>query len=326
MTNFNEVYKEYYDSIQNKLFEVAKNTKPNSLKEPFVYLIENGGKRLRPITAMLSAGAVGGNPYDAIECGVSLEILHNFTLVHDDIMDSSPLRRGKETIHKKWNLSTGILVGDIMIGYACQLIPKDGRLQYQQKLQELFMESLIVVCEGQALDMEYNVRKDIKVENYLEMIGKKTANLIKTSIMMGAYCGNANEKQLKLIEEFSYSLGLAFQIQDDYLDLTSNESGKIIGQDLIEGKKTFMIIRSKELANESNDYNLMDTFYNNNGVEQDSVDDMLDMFSRLGVFDEAKQMYQMYYQRAEDALNQLENNQYVDYLREIVNITKNRNH
>lgn len=324
MNKFETTYNEYYNLIQNRLFEIANKTKPNILKDPFVYLIENGGKRLRPILAMLSAGAVNGNPKDAIDCGVSLEILHNFTLVHDDIMDSSPLRRGKETIHKKWNIPIGILVGDIMIGIACQLIPKDGKIQYQQKLQELFMNGLIIVCEGQALDIEYNSRRDIKVENYLEMIGKKTANLIKTSVLMGCYCGNANEEEISIMEEFAYSLGIAFQIQDDYLDLTSKDSGKVIGQDIIEGKKTFMIIRARELASEQKDKDLLKKFYDENGLERDNIDELLKIIDKLGVFEEAKNLYEEYYKKAEESIKKLSKNDYTDMLMEIVELTKNR--
>jgi len=326
MQDFDKVYNEFYNSIQNKLFEIANNTNPKSLRDPFIYLIENGGKRLRSITTMLAAGAVGGNPYDALECGVSLEILHNFTLVHDDIMDSAPLRRGKETVHIKWNIPTGILVGDIMIGYACQLVPKDDKIVSRLKLQELFMESLIVVCEGQALDMDYNVRRDIIADNYLDMIGKKTANLIRTSILMGAYCGNATPEQISLLEEFSFNLGLAFQIQDDYLDLTSSESGKVIGQDLIEGKKTYMIIRAKDLAQTPNDKELMEMFYKNNGATEDQVNDILEMLERLNIFKEAQELFNNYYELAENALNKLQQNDYTLHLKKILDQTKNRKH
>jgi geranylgeranyl diphosphate synthase type II len=326
MQDFDKVYNEFYNSIQNKLFEIANNTNPKSLRDPFIYLIENGGKRLRSITTMLAAGAVGGNPYDALECGVSLEILHNFTLVHDDIMDSAPLRRGKETVHIKWNIPTGILVGDIMIGYACQLVPKDDKILNRLKLQELFMESLIVVCEGQALDMDYNVRRDIIADNYLDMIGKKTANLIRTSILMGAYCGNATPEQISLLEEFSFNLGLAFQIQDDYLDLTSSESGKVIGQDLIEGKKTYMIIRAKDLAQTPNDKELMEMFYKNNGATEDQVNDILEMLERLNIFKEAQELFNNYYELAENALNKLQQNDYTLHLKKILDQTKNRKH
>lgn len=324
MKQFDSTYKKFYELIQSKLFEIANNTSPQILREPFVYLIENGGKRLRPILTMLSAGAVGGDPLVATDCGVSVEILHNFTLVHDDIMDSSPLRRGRDTVHIKWNIPVGILVGDIMIGYACQLITKNGKIKSQEKLQELFMNGLIVVCEGQALDIEYNIRRDITIENYLDMINKKTANLIKTSVLMGCYCGDASQQQIDIMDEFAYSLGLAFQIQDDFLDLTSSESGKIIGQDIVEGKKTFMIIRSKELAQEKSDIDLLNRFYSENGLNNQDIPKMLDLIDRLGVFKEAQDLFEMYYAKAEDSLNKLEQNEYTNMLKEIVYLTKNR--
>jgi geranylgeranyl diphosphate synthase type II len=324
MKQFDSTYKEFYELIQNKLFEIANNTTPQIMREPFVYLIENGGKRLRPILTMLSAGAVGGDPLVAVDCGVSVEILHNFTLVHDDIMDSSPLRRGRDTVHIKWNIPVGILVGDIMIGYACQLIPKNGKIKSQEKLQKLFMNGLIVVCEGQALDIEYNIRKDITVENYLDMINKKTANLVKTSVLMGCYCGDANEEQIVIMEEFAYSLGLAFQIQDDFLDLTSSESGKVIGQDIVEGKKTFMIIRCKELAEDKSDIELINRFYSENGLNNDDIPKVLDLIEKLGIFKEAKDLFEKHYANAEESLNKLEQNDYTKMLKEIVYLTKNR--
>jgi len=324
MPEFKDIYKEYFDLIQNKLFEIAENTKPNSMKEPFVYLIENGGKRLRPILTMLSAGAVNGNPLDAINSGVSLEIMHNFTLVHDDIMDSSPLRRGKETIHTKWDNSVAILLGDLMLGIALQLLMQDAKHQNFINLQEVFNDSLVVVCEGQALDVEYNIKQDINVDDYLDMISKKTGNLIKASVLMGCYIGNANDKEIKLLEEFSYSLGLAFQIQDDYLDLTSDDTGKIIGQDIVEGKKTFMIIRSKELAESKEDKELINKFYQNNGLQRDEIQNMLNLITKLGVLDEAKDKFESYYQNAYDSINKLEQNEYTTMIKELVKLTKNR--
>lgn len=324
MPEFKDIYKEYFDLIQNKLFEIAENTKPNSMKEPFVYLIENGGKRLRPILTMLSAGAVNGNPLDAINSGVSLEIMHNFTLVHDDIMDSSPLRRGKETVHTKWDNSVAILLGDLMLGIALQLLMQDAKHQNFINLQEVFNDSLVVVCEGQALDVEYNIKQDINVDDYLDMISKKTGNLIKASVLMGCYIGNANDKEIKLLEEFSYSLGLAFQIQDDYLDLTSDDTGKIIGQDIVEGKKTFMIIRSKELAESKEDKELINKFYQNNGLQRDEIQNMLNLITKLGVLDEAKDKFESYYQNAYDSINKLKQNEYTTMIKELVKLTKNR--
>ncbi len=324
MPEFKDIYKEYFDLIQNKLFEIAENTKPNSMKEPFVYLIENGGKRLRPILTMLSAGAVNGNPLEAINSGVSLEIMHNFTLVHDDIMDSSPLRRGKETVHTKWDNSVAILLGDLMLGIALQLLMQDAKHQNFINLQEVFNDSLVVVCKGQALDVEYNIKQDINVDDYLDMISKKTGNLIKASVLMGCYIGNANDKEIKLLEEFSYSLGLAFQIQDDYLDLTSDDTGKIIGQDIVEGKKTFMIIRSKELAESKEDKELINKFYQNNGLQRDEIQNMLNLITKLGVLDEAKDKFESYYQNAYDSINKLKQNEYTTMIKELVKLTKNR--
>lgn len=322
---FNKTYVEFLEKIENKLDEIISQTKPESMRMPFQYLINNGGKRLRPVITMISCGAVGEDPNRALDLGTSLEILHNFTLVHDDIMDGSPLRRGKPAVHKKFGQSSAILVGDIMIGYACKLMPKGSSFQNAEKMQELFMESLIVVCEGQAFDMDFNWRKDIKVDNYIDMIGRKTANLIRTSVLMGAYCGNSDKKQIKFLEEFAYSMGIAFQIQDDYLDLNGeSEFGKVKAQDLIEGKKTFMIIRSRELVQDDTGKELLDHFYQNNGCSKEEIDDMLNLMNGLGVFREAKELYEQYFLRAEQALKKLEPNYYTEMLGWILEKTKSR--
>lgn len=323
---FNKTYVEFLEKIERKLDEVISATKPKSMKNPFQYLIGNGGKRLRPVLSMISCGAVGEDPNVALELGTSLEILHNFTLVHDDIMDGSPLRRGKPAVHKKFGQATAILVGDIMIGYACKLMPKGNKFQNAEKMQELFMESLIVVCEGQAFDMDFNWRKDISVDNYIDMIGRKTANLIRTSVLMGAYAGSSDLEQIKYLEEFAYSMGIAFQIQDDYLDLNGEESdfGKVRAQDLIEGKKTFMIIRSKELVKDGTGKDLLEQFYKNNGCTKEEIDDMLSLMNGLGVFKEAKELYEQYFFRAEQALKKLKSNYYTEMLFWIMEKTKNR--
>lgn len=325
MTNFNTIFNQYQKLINDKLIEIANLSSPKSMREPFLYLIENGGKRLRPILTMLSCGAVGGNPISALNSGVSLEILHNFTLVHDDIMDSAPLRRGRDTVHIKWDNSTAILVGDLMIGYALKLLSNDNLLVNKTKILELFADALVIVCEGQALDMDYNSNKEVSVSEYIEMIQKKTTNLIRASVLMGAHCGDANNEQIEILNEFAINLGLAFQIQDDYLDLTSQVSGKVIGQDLIEGKKTYMIIRAKEIAFEPEDIELINLFYKNNGVKLEQIPEMLNLLQKLSILDEAKNLFYSYYENAEISLNKLEKNNYTIYLTEILKLTKNRN-
>lgn len=324
MIDFNTKSNEFLELIENKLLETINQTKPISLKDPFEYLIRNGGKRIRPLLTMITCGLVGGKPINAMQYGVAIEILHNFTLVHDDIMDSSPIRRGKPTVHKKWDIPTGILVGDVMIGYACRLMPKGNDLKNVEKMQSLFMNSLVIVCEGQAFDMEYNFRKDITVDNYLDMIGAKTANLIRTSVLMGAYTGNANDNMIEILDDLAYSMGIAFQIQDDYLDLQGEQDfGKVKGQDIVEGKKTYMIIRTNQVADKNRE--LIDRFYDENGLPQELVKEMVDTIDSLGILKEAKEMYEKYYERAYDALDALPQNEYTDMMRWLLDKMKNRN-
>ena len=325
MKDYSTLYNSYFEKIQDKLFETAGKTQPDSLKLPFEYLIQNGGKRLRPILTMISCGIAGGNPFDSLDYGVAIEILHNFTLVHDDIMDGSPLRRGKDTVHIKWDVPTGILVGDVMIGYACRLMPKGSSVKNADKMQNIFMDGLVVVCEGQAFDMDFNVRKNITVDNYIDMISQKTAKLLSTSVLMGAYTGDANQELIDLMDEFAYSMGIAFQIQDDFLDLQAEaEFGKVKGQDLVEGKKTYMIIRTQESAVSEEDRKLIDKFYENNGLFEEDIPQMIKTISNLGIFDETKNLFEEYYQKAEKALSKMPQNDHTEMMAWLLNKMKNR--
>ncbi len=318
--HFNKIYSDLLSSVEEKLKEVISESKPDSIALPFEYLINNGGKRLRPVLTMLSCGACGKDPAQALNPAVALEILHNFTLVHDDLMDSSPLRRGKPTVHEKFSSSVAILLGDAMIGYAFKLLPED------KNVTSTFVDSLVIVCQGQALDMDYNNRKDIRVEDYLEMIEQKTANLIKASVIIGARVANAQQKTLELLEEFSLNLGLAFQIQDDYLDLAgeSSEIGKEIGQDILEGKKTLMIIKCRELAKENSDKKLIEKFYKNNGLGKSEIQSVRDLMQRLGVFEYTKQIIDQYFNLAKATLDQLAKNKHKDMLNWILEKTQAR--
>jgi geranylgeranyl diphosphate synthase type II len=311
MPDFDSSWKDFQSQIERNLAEVISKTKPDSLKLPFQYLIDNGGKRLRPILTMISAGLTGADPKKAINIATAIEILHNFTLVHDDIMDGSPLRRGKPSVHKKYGDSAAILVGDVMIGYACALIPKDENLPNIFQIQKLFMDSLIVVCEGQAYDMDFNQSTHITVDDYIKMIGMKTSNLLKNSLLMGAYVGNPDVELIQNLTEFSDNMGLAFQIQDDYLDLTADaEFGKTKAQDLIEGKKTHMIIRVHQLAKEPKDRELIDDFYQNHGIKQEQIPAMLELIERLGVFEETIELARDFFNKAEESLAKIPENEY----------------
>jgi geranylgeranyl pyrophosphate synthase len=318
--NFDKIYSDFLLLIENKLQDVIEKSKPDSVRIPFEYLIENGGKRLRPVLAMISCGACGGDPKESLNPAVALEILHNFTLAHDDLMDSSPLRRGKPTVHEKFSPSVAILLGDAMIGYGLKLLPDN------KNVLDLFIDAHVIVCQGQALDMDYNERNDISESDYLEMIRQKTANLIRASVLIGARLGNASQDNYDNLEKFSSNLGLAFQIQDDYLDLAgkSDEIGKDIGQDIIEGKKTLMIIKCKGLAKEESDKKLIEKFYENNGLEKSEINNIRQLMQKLHIFDEIKDIINSYFEKAKTNLDKLPENQYREMLGWILEKTRSR--
>jgi geranylgeranyl pyrophosphate synthase len=316
MKDYKPLYNEFLKQVENLLGEYIPKSEPAMLYEPFRYIVSGGGKRIRPVLTMISCGAVGGNPEDAINAGAAIEIMHNFTLVHDDIMDESPIRRGKQTIHLKWNEATAILTGDIMVGYSYRLLEKYSILPQNPQIYETLTHGLIEVCEGQVFDMMFNNKKDVSVEDYLLTITKKTAKILETCVVMGAYVGNATKEQIKALREYALNLGIAFQIQDDVLDLTADEAalGKHIGQDIIEGKKTWLMIEARKRAIVPKTREMIDRFFNNNGLGEGDIDSIRKILFDLNIIEDATNMAQQYFEKAKSALTPLESNKYADML------------
>ena len=216
---------------------------PRSLYAPIEYTLSEGGKRLRPMLALMAAEAFGGDPGAAVGAAAGLEVFHNFTLLHDDVMDNSPVRRGRPTVHVKWDANTAILSGDAMLTQATQLmctVPHDVLATVLSAFNDMAME----VYEGQALDMEFESRHDVSVEEYMQMIGKKTGALLGAAASIGATVGGASGSQASAMYDFGMELGLAFQICDDYLDVYGDPAtfGKPIGGDILNNKKTFIYL------------------------------------------------------------------------------------
>lgn len=223
---------------------------PVNLYLPIEYILELGGKRLRPILVLLSCDLFGKNYIKAMEAALCLEMFHNFTLIHDDIMDKADIRRGKETVHKKWNVNTGILSGDALMILAYQRLEHYEGEKYKN-LMSLFNKMALEVCEGQQLDVDFETQTDVGLEDYFKMIGYKTAVLVGCALKMGAIIASAASSDQEEIYEFGLNLGIAFQLQDDYLDSFGSEDfGKKIGGDIVENKKTFLYIKTLELADE----------------------------------------------------------------------------
>ncbi len=222
---------------------------PKNLYEPVDYILQLGGKRIRPVLTLMSADIFGKDYQQALPAALAVEVFHNFTLVHDDIMDDAPLRRGKQTVHEKWDINTGILSGDAMLILAYQYFENYKPVVFQ-KLAKLFSKTALEVCDGQQLDVDFETRKDVTIDDYMNMIRLKTSVLVAAALKMGAIVAEANDENADLIYDFGLNLGLAFQLQDDYLDTFGDPEtfGKQVGGDIIENKKTFLYLKALEVA------------------------------------------------------------------------------
>ncbi|MCZ2459934.1 MAG: polyprenyl synthetase family protein [Chitinophagales bacterium] len=225
---------------------------PATLYEPDEYFLKMGGKRIRPVLCLMGNELVDEIKPDAWHVATAIELFHNFTLIHDDIMDNAPLRRGIASLHAKYGVNTAILAGDVMLVTAYDHINKIDH-SYLHKILHLFNRAAREVCEGQQIDMDFERSESVSFDDYLHMIGQKTSVLLAASLKMGAILGGAGERNQNLLYEFGKKLGLAFQVQDDYLDAFGDPGkfGKQVGGDILANKKTFLLIRAMEAANES---------------------------------------------------------------------------
>ncbi len=276
------------DLIQRRLLELSSKTTPASFYAPVRYTLEAGGKRLRPLLVVLSAEAAGGTPDQAFDCAVAVELMHNFTLVHDDIMDHDALRRGRPTIHVKWDEETAILAGDGLVALAFRELFRCTSPRLQE-IGRVFSEGILEVCEGQALDKEFETRPVVSQTEYFEMIGKKTARLFAVSCEMGALAAGAEHGIVRTLREFGWNLGLAFQIQDDLLDVVSSASvsGKPQASDVRSRKKTFLFIHTVQHAPEERRRWLVD-LYRRGDLTAEEVEQVVQLFHDSGAVNAAE--------------------------------------
>ncbi|MGB1207044.1 MAG: polyprenyl synthetase family protein [Chitinophagales bacterium] len=274
---------------------------PLSLYEPFRYIMNLGGKRIRPICCVAAyiMFEPKKNYSNVLPAALAIEIFHNFTLVHDDIMDESNLRRGKATVHKKYGLNTAILSGDVMLIKAYQVLCQTQSSQMPQLLQ-IFNKVGQEVCEGQQYDMDFEQTANVNVASYLKMIGLKTASLLATSLKMGAIVAHANEEDAQRLYEFGRNIGIAFQLQDDILDTygKGDKIGKKVGGDILQNKRTYLLTKALEIAKGSDlgtlHYWLHATDYNQN----DKIEAVKAVFDKLKVRESAKEAMQQFYEQA----------------------------
>ncbi len=252
----------YQEKINSFISQNPYAKFPQELYEPLDYIMSLGGKRMRPVVVMMGCDLFNGPIDEAIHAAIAIETFHNFTLMHDDIMDNAPIRRGKATVHEKWNTNTAILSGDVMLveAYGLLMYYPDNLLR---PILNIFNKTAIEVCEGQQIDMLFESRNEVTVDEYIYMIALKTAVVLGASLQVGALIAGASNQQANILYEFGKNMGIAFQLRDDYLDLyaDSNKFGKQIGGDVIANKKTYMLIKALELA-EGNNKSILNTWIN----------------------------------------------------------------
>ena len=262
VNQYREVFVQYL-----KKFPI--NREPSNLYDPVSYILTLKGKRLRPILTLMATDIFSNSYKPGLDAALAVEVFHNFSLVHDDIMDSAELRRGNKTVHKKWNVSTGILSGDVMLIQAYRLFENyEGEVFVD--LAKLFSKTAIEVCEGQQYDVDFETRDNVKTSDYLKMITYKTAVLLGASMKMGAIIARASKEDQDKIYDFGKYLGIAFQLQDDYLDAFGDEIkfGKKIGGDILENKKTYLYLKAIEFLSEDKKNQLLGLYTNNNSSEE----------------------------------------------------------
>jgi geranylgeranyl diphosphate synthase type II len=295
-------YERHKIAVEQYLRKFISEQKPRSLYIPARYVLAAGGKRIRPVLTLLACEAVGGNSADALFAAAGIEILHNFTLVHDDIMDHANTRRGRLTVHEKWDENVALLAGDVLLAFAYRSLLKT-KSSRAQEINRVFTEAIITICEGQSLDKEFESRHRVHVNEYLFMIEKKTGKLVSAAAQVGALVGNASSAHLEVLRRYGEYVGRAFQIQDDLLDIVADDKkfGKTLGGDLVEGKKTFLLLEAMRRA-KGEQKKILQRVFTNNGVSRKEVPIFRQIYEDTGAIESAKHRIEV---DITDAKNQL---------------------
>lgn len=319
--------KPYVSLIENELQTFDLPDKPEGLYEPQRYILNNGGKRIRPVFTLLGCGICGGDPAKALPAALAVELVHNFTLLHDDIMDKAESRRGKPSAHIKWDEATAILAGDGMFVQAMLQLQRLPHSAGHKEISALFLEGINRVCEGQALDMEFEQRFDVTTSEYLEMIAGKTGALISTSLRMGALTADAPRAQLGQLDVIGRSAGLAFQIQDDWLDVAADPDkfGKQQAGDVRTGKKTFLMLTTLERCNKA-EREWLTRCLKNKPLNDDDVGRVTELFNKYDVIRHARDVMTSYYKKAKEALQKFDDSNYKRDLQQLLIYLEQREH
>lgn len=295
MLSFNE----YLDMVNGAVATIKYPDAPSGLYVPIDYTMSLGGKRVRPSLVLMSCDAFGGKVEDAVSPAIGLELFHNFTLLHDDVMDKADIRRGKPTVHIKWNDNTAILSGDAMLSMATQYVAM-APVEVMPKAMALYNKTAMEIYEGQQYDMDFEQRIDVKEEEYLNMIRLKTSVLIGCACSMGAIVAGASEDDSASIYRFGENVGLAFQLQDDLLDVYGDEKtfGKAIGGDIMNNKKTFMLIKAIEMSSGDDHAELLQWINSVSPDKAEKIAAVTDIYTRVGVKALAEERIEQYSKEA----------------------------
>lgn len=288
--------------IEEAIPQITYPKHPNNLYEPIRYIMSLGGKRIRPVMVLMAAELFTTDIKKALDVALAIETFHNFTLVHDDIMDNAPLRRGKETVHEKWGINNAILSGDVMMVESNKHLSKVD-ISVLKPVLDTFNQTAQGVCEGQQLDMEFETRHDVSIAEYIEMIRLKTAVLLGGAMKLGAIVGGSSSVDANLLYNFGENLGIAFQLQDDILDVYGNPDkfGKQVGGDIISNKKTFLHLKTLALAKDGEAESLTSIT-----TDQDvKVNQVTKLYDKYEIKELATEEMNKYLEKAHQALNEL---------------------
>ena len=300
VSQFQEIIKNHFETLQI-------NKEPKNLYEPITYILSLGGKRMRPVLTLMATEIFNVSCEKAIPAATAVEVFHNFSLIHDDIMDDAPLRRGNQTVHEKWDVNTGILSGDAMLIIAYQFFESYEPVIFQQ-LAKLFSKTALEVCEGQQYDVDFETRDDVTIPEYLKMIEYKTAVLVGAAMKMGAIVAETSKENANLIYDFGLNLGIAFQLQDDYLDAFGDPEtfGKQVGGDIIENKKTYLFLKALEFSKADDKEQLLHLFSIQPTDNANKIASVKEIFVSSGAANATQDAIKDYTLKAFDTLEKME--------------------
>ena len=322
-----EFLEPYVTHIESALSEIDLPKIPATLYDPQRYMLSNGGKRIRPVLTLMACGMCGADRKKAMPAALAVELLHNFTLMHDDIMDQADSRRGEASVHKKWDEAVAILSGDSMHTRALLMLNDLDQTVDYRKISTVFLKGINRVCEGQAMDMEFETRQDVTKHEYMTMIEGKTAALLEVSLQMGGIVAGCDDEKLERLRQIGENIGYAFQIQDDWLDVVADPEkfGKRVAGDIYESKKTFLMTLALERCNNQQRKWLRNCL-KTKPLSSSDVEQVIELYKELGVTESARTEFKRLYSEAEQSLEIFGESQDKRDLTQLIKTLKKRDH